>query len=70
MPLAVVVGPDCDEAVRTLILGLGSERTLEGVEWVSRDLDAACAYLDVRLRDAYAEYRREVWGEEPGAGPR
>jgi hypothetical protein len=44
-PTAVVVGPQCEEAVRTL-LGLDSKGTIEDIGFVFRDLTSACHYID------------------------
>jgi hypothetical protein len=47
--MAVVVGPKCEEAVRTLCLGESSNEPLEKIGWVFRDLKSAWAYVDARI---------------------
>jgi hypothetical protein len=43
---AVVVGPACEEAVRTLLLGTDSTAPISSVGWVFRDLDSARRFID------------------------
>ncbi|WP_276918974.1 hypothetical protein [Aneurinibacillus aneurinilyticus] len=50
-PTAVVVGPNCEEAVRTLLLGMDSKEPIESVEWVFKDLEAACNYIEQKLEE-------------------
>lgn len=44
-PVAVVVGPRCEGAVRTLYLGVDSREPLESIGWVFRDLQSAWRYV-------------------------
>jgi hypothetical protein len=48
-PVAVVVGPACAEAVRTLLLGERSRETVEKVGFVFRDLGSAWAHVDAQI---------------------
>jgi hypothetical protein len=48
-PVAVVVGPMCEEAVRTLLLGENSTELLEKIGYVFQSLDAAWAYVDAQI---------------------
>jgi hypothetical protein len=48
-PVAYVVGPKCEEAVRTLFLGLHSDQPLESIGSVFRDLESAWAYINDKL---------------------
>ena len=43
---AVVVGPECREAVRTLELGQNSTEPLSAIPWAHDTLESACAYLN------------------------
>jgi hypothetical protein len=47
---AVVVGPGCEEAVRTLLLGLDSPEPIEKVGYVFRDFKSAWSYVDDQIR--------------------
>jgi hypothetical protein len=49
-PMAIVVGPKCEEALRTLLLGLDSKDPIEKAGNVFRSLDAAWAYVDVQIK--------------------
>lgn len=49
---AIVVGPACEEAVRTLLLGESSKEPLESIGYVFRDLDAAWAFIEAQLQSA------------------
>jgi hypothetical protein len=44
-PVAVVVGPGCEEAVRTLLLGINSPEPIDKVGNVFRDLPTAWEYV-------------------------
>jgi len=44
-PVAVVVGPGCEEAVRTLCHGINSTEPLDSLGWVFRDLQSAWRYV-------------------------
>ena len=48
-PVAVVVGPGCEEAVRTLCLGLSSPEPIDTLGWMFRDLPAAWRYVADRI---------------------
>ena len=45
LPLAVIVGLGCEEAVRTLLLGIDSKESIDKIEWIFKDLDAAWNYI-------------------------
>jgi len=47
---AIVVGPKCEEAVRTLLLGENSEEPIETIGYVFRDLDKAWAFVDAQIK--------------------
>jgi len=49
-PTAVVVGPYCEDAVRTLLLGVQSTEPLQSVGNVFRNLTDACRYVDERIK--------------------
>jgi hypothetical protein len=48
-PVAAVVGPGCEEAVRTLCHGINSDEPLESLGWVFRDLESAWRYVADRI---------------------
>ena len=48
-PTGIVVGPECEEAVRTLLLGVNSQEPIEKAGNVFRSLDAAWAYVDAQI---------------------
>jgi hypothetical protein len=48
-PRAIVVGPKCEDAVRTLLLGMHSTESLEKAGNVFRSLDTAWRYVDARI---------------------
>ncbi|MGG3841299.1 hypothetical protein ABEV00_30420 [Paenibacillus thiaminolyticus] len=52
-PLAVIVGPHCEEAVRTLLLGIHSTESLDKFDWVHRDKESAWRYIEAQI-EAYA----------------
>ncbi len=52
LPMAVIVGPPCEEAVRTLLLGIDSEEGLETIEWIFRKKDEAIDYIENQLQKA------------------
>ncbi|GLI10717.1 hypothetical protein YDYSG_67530 [Paenibacillus tyrfis] len=52
LPMAVIVGPPCEEAVRTLLLGIDSEEELETIEWVFKNKDEAIDYIEKQLQKA------------------
>ncbi|WII35143.1 hypothetical protein [Paenibacillus thiaminolyticus] len=52
-PLAVIVGPHCEEAIRTLLLGLHSTDSLDKFEWIHRDRESAWRYIEAQIA-AYA----------------
>ena len=43
---AVVVGPECEEAIRTLELGENSNEPLSGIPWAHHSIESACRYLE------------------------
>jgi hypothetical protein len=47
---AVVVGPRCEEAVRTLLLNEGSDEPLEKIGYVFRELRLAWEFVDAQIR--------------------
>lgn len=44
-PLALTVGPKSEKAVRTLLLGVGSEDGIESAGWVFRSVEEGWAYI-------------------------
>lgn len=46
---AVVVGPQCEEAVRTLLLGENSKEPIECVGYVFRQLEKAWEFVDSQI---------------------
>lgn len=48
-PIAVVVGPGCEEAIRTLLLGENSLEPIEEIGHVFRDLESAWAHVDAQI---------------------
>jgi hypothetical protein len=46
---AVVVGPGCEEAVRTLMLGADSDEPVEAIGNVFRDLASAWAFIESKV---------------------
>ncbi|SCW41654.1 hypothetical protein SAMN04487970_100669 [Paenibacillus tianmuensis] len=52
LPMAVIVGPPCEEAVRTLLLGINSNKGLETIEWVFKHKDEAMDYIEKQLQKA------------------
>jgi hypothetical protein len=47
---AVVVGPQCEEAVRTLLLGENSKEPIEKVGYVFRHLERAWEFVESQIR--------------------
>ncbi len=43
---AVVVGPECEEAIRTLELGENSNEPISAIPWAHRSIESACSYLE------------------------
>lgn len=43
---AVVVGPECEEAIRTLELGENSNEPISTIPWAHRSVETACSYLE------------------------
>ena len=43
---AVVVGPECEEAIRTLELGENSNEPISTIPWAHRSVESACSYLE------------------------
>lgn len=48
-PSAILVGPDCEEAVRTLVYGIHSSEKLEDMEGFFFDLESAWHYVADRI---------------------
>jgi hypothetical protein len=48
-PVAIVVGPGCEEAIRTLCHGERSSKSLETLGWAFRDLSTAWSYVADRI---------------------
>jgi hypothetical protein len=48
---AVVVGPQCEEAVRTLLLGENSQEPIEKVGYVFRQLEGAWEFVEAQLKE-------------------
>jgi hypothetical protein len=48
-PVAIVVGPGCEEAIRTLFHGVGSSEPIDTVGWVFRDVQAAWRFVADRI---------------------
>ena len=59
-PCAVIVGPDCAEAIRTLELGERSEETIESIDGFFRDFDSAWGYVEKKLAQLDREYREAM----------
>ena len=61
-PVAVVVSPGCEEAIRTLLLGLQSDEPIEKIGYVFRDLESAWAYVDAQIGQSMTD------AGQPGPG--
>lgn len=48
-PMATVVGPECQEAIRTLIHGIDSEKSIDEIDWMFDTLDRGWNYVDSLL---------------------
>lgn len=48
-PVALIVGNKSEEAIRTLIVGLESNKTINEIGWVFRDLNSAWEYIESTL---------------------
>jgi hypothetical protein len=48
-PVAVVVGPGCEEAIRTLFHGVDSSEPIDTIGWVFRDVQTAWRYVTDRI---------------------
>jgi hypothetical protein len=48
-PVAIVVGPGCEEAIRTLCHGLYSSEPIDTLGWAFRDLPSAWRYVADRI---------------------
>jgi hypothetical protein len=48
-PVAIVVGPGCEEAIRTLCHGERSTEPLDSLGWAFRDLPSAWRYVTARI---------------------
>ncbi len=52
-PLRVVVaGPQCREAIRTLVFGIGSTNTFADADWLYEDFDTAWNYVEQKIKAA------------------
>lgn len=45
-PVALLVGANCEEAVRTLLLGMHSAQTIKEIGWVFTKLEEAWSYIE------------------------
>lgn len=45
-PVALLVGAKCEEAVRTLLLGINSTQTIKEIGWVFTELEEAWSYIE------------------------
>ncbi|MEK5476302.1 hypothetical protein NYE70_05055 [Paenibacillus sp. FSL R5-0407] len=50
-PIALIVGDKSEEAVRTLIVGINSNKALNEIGWVFRDLSSAWEYVESKLKE-------------------
>ncbi|WP_159888716.1 hypothetical protein [Paenibacillus puerhi] len=50
-PVALIVGNKSEEAIRTLLLGLESKKTIEEIGWVFKDLKSAWQYIEIKLKE-------------------
>lgn len=50
-PVALIVGRRSEEAIRTLIVGLESNKTIEEIGWVFKDLNSAWEYIESKLNE-------------------
>lgn len=57
-PVAVIVGPKCEEAIRTLLFGLESSESLDDRQGFCRDLESAWRYVDEQLERSVAKAGR------------
>lgn len=48
-PVALTVGPASEEAVRTLILGIGAKETIKDIGWVFRSIEEGWTYVANQL---------------------
>lgn len=48
-PVAIVVGPGCEAAIRTLCHGISSSEPIESLGWVFRDLSSAWRHVADRI---------------------
>ncbi|MDQ0059988.1 hypothetical protein [Paenibacillus harenae] len=48
-PLALIVGNSSEEAVRTLLLGIDSKKTIKEIGWVFKDLKDAWTYIENKM---------------------
>ncbi|OBY76364.1 hypothetical protein BBG47_27545 [Paenibacillus sp. KS1] len=49
-PVALIVGKNSEEAIRTLLVGLESEKGIEEIEWAFKNLEDAWEYIECKLR--------------------
>lgn len=50
-PVALIVGSNSDEAIRTLFLGLKSNRPINEIGWVYKDLSSAWEHIEFKLNE-------------------
>lgn len=50
-PVALIVGDKSEEAIRTLIVGINSNKALNEIGWVFRDLSSAWEYVEAKLKE-------------------
>ncbi|MBY0014093.1 hypothetical protein [Paenibacillus typhae] len=50
-PVATIVGENSKEAIRTLIVGLESNKTIEEIGWIYKDLISAWEYIEFKLNE-------------------
>ncbi|MCE5170818.1 hypothetical protein LQV63_16050 [Paenibacillus profundus] len=50
-PTALVVGPDCEEGIRTLLWGVHSAKSVHEADWVYTDMQSALEYAERKMRE-------------------
>lgn len=50
-PVALIVGSRSEEAIRTLFVGLESNKTIEEIGWAFKDLNRAWEYIESKLKE-------------------
>ena len=46
---ALIVGPKCQEAIRTLILGENSEEPIDTIPWIFHDIESAFKFIEKQI---------------------